>query len=177
MNPKQRTVILGLVFLLLLVFAYAENSSFFGSVGDVFANPVLAVMFIFVHNVLVVSLILLGMTFYVGLVLNFFPKKEIEYVVLDNPRIFAFIFTLIVIFISILRACVLVNGMVVLETLALVLIVSTPNAIIEGYGIFQTIERTLKQKMTLKALVGIYLLFFVAAMIEVGYVYLLRSVV
>ena len=175
MNPKQRTVILGLVFLLLLVFAYVENSSFFGSVGDVFANPPLAVLFIFVHNVLVVSLILLGMTFYVGLVVNFFPKKEIEYVVLNNPRIFAFIFTLIVILFSILRATMLVNGVVVLETLAFIILVSTPNAIIEGYVIFHTIEKTLKQKMTLKALVGIYLLFFVAAMIEVGYVHLLRT--
>lgn len=177
MNPKQKTVILGLVFLLLLVFAYIENSSFFGSVGDVFLNPPLAVLFIFIHNVLVVSLILLGMTFYVGLVLNFFPKKEMEYVVLHNPRIFAFIFTLIVILLSILRASMLVNGLVVLDTLALVILLSTPNAIIEGYGIFQTIEKTLKQKMTLKALVGIYLLFFVAALIEVGYVHLLRATV
>lgn len=175
MNPKQKTVILGLVFLLLLVFAYTENSSFFGSVGDVFLNPPLAVLFIFVHNVLVVSLILLGMTFYVRLVLNFFPKKEMEYVVLNNPRIFAFIFTLIVILFSIFRATMLVNGVVVLETLALIILLSTPNAIIEGYGIFHTIEKTLKQQMTLKALVGIYLIFFVAALIEVGYVHLLRA--
>ena len=175
MNPKQKTVILGLIFLSLLLFAYVENSSFFGSVGDVFLNPPLAVLFIFVHNVLVVSLILLGMTFYVRLVLNFFPKKEMEYVVLNNPRIFAFIFTLIVILFSIFRATMLVNGVVVLETLALIILLSTPNAIIEGYGIFHTIEKTLKQKMTLKALVGIYLIFFVAAIIEVGYVHLLRT--
>ena len=177
MKPKQRTVMLGLVFLLLLVLAYVENSSFFGSVGDVFSNPPLAVLFIFIHNVLVVSLILLGMTFYVGLVLNFFPKKEMDYVILHNPRLFAFIFTLVVIFLSIFRACMLVNGSVVLETLAFVILLSTPNAIIEGYGIFHTIEKTLKQKMTLKALVGIYLIFFVAALIEVGYVHLLKAVV
>jgi len=163
LNQKKKTVILGLVFLLLLVFAYVENTSFFGSVGDVFLNPPLAVLFVFVHNVLVVSLILLGMTFYVGLVLNFMPKKEIEYVILNNPRIFAFVFTLMIILLSILRASMLVYGQVVLNTLVLVILVSTPNAIIEGYGIFQTIEKTLKRRMAMKSLVAIYLIFFVAA--------------
>ena len=177
MNHKKRTVILGLVFLLLLVFAYVENSSFFGSLGDVFSNPPLAVLFVFVHNVLVVSLILLGMTFYVGLVLNFMPQRKTEYVVLHNPRIFAFVFTLMIIFISILRASMLVYGQVFVDTLALVILLSTPNAIIEGYGIFQTIEKTLKRKMTMKALVGIYTIFFVAALIEVGYVHLLKAIV
>ena len=105
------------------------------------------------------------------------PKRDIEYVILHNPRIFAFIFTVMVIFISILRASTLVYGKVFFETLALVLLVSTPNAIIEGYGIFQTLERTLKRSMTTKALVGIYGLFFVAAIIEVGYVYLLRAMI
>jgi asparagine N-glycosylation enzyme membrane subunit Stt3 len=61
-----------------------------------------------------------------------------------------------------------------MNTLAIVILLSTPNAILEGYGIFQTIERTLKRKMTLKTLAGIYLLFFIAAIIEVGYVYLPR---
>lgn len=177
MSPKKKTVILGLVFLLLLGLAYAENSSFFGSVGDVFSNPLVAILYIFVHNVLVVSLILLGMTFYVGLVENFMSNRDEEYVIINNPRIFAFIFTLIVLFISILRASTLVYGQVFLNTLVLVVLLSTPNAIIEGYGIFQTIEKTLKSKMSLKALVAIYLLFFVAAIIEVGYVYLLRVAV
>ena len=177
MNQKKRTVILGLVFLLLLVFAYVENGSFFSSLGDVFLNPPLAVLFVFVHNVLVVSLILLGMTFYVGLVLNFMPQRKIEYVVLHNPRIFAFVFTLMVIFISILRASMLVYGQVFVDTLALVILLSTPNAIIEGYGIFQTIEKTLKRKMTMKALAAIYMIFFVAALIEVGYVHLLKAIV
>jgi len=177
LNQKKKTVILGLVFLLLLVFAYVENSSFFDSLGDVFLNPPLAVLFVFVHNVLVVSLILLGMSFYVGLVLNFMPQRKIEYVVLHNPRIFAFVFTLMIIFISILRASMLVYGQVFVDTLALVILLSTPNAIIEGYGIFQTIEKTLKRKMTMKALVGIYTIFFVAALIEVGYVHLLRAIV
>ena len=168
---------LGAVFLLLLVFAYSENSSFFGSVGDVFANAPLAVFFIFVHNVLVVSLILLGMTFYVGLVLNFMSKNENDYVILNHPRIFAVVFTIMVIFISILRSTNLFYGKVFIETLPLVILLSTPNAIIEGYGIFQTIEKTLNRNMTTKALGGIYLLFLIAAVIEVGYLYLLRAMV
>jgi hypothetical protein len=177
LDPKKKTVILGLIFLALLLFAYTENSSFFYSLGDVFTNPPLAVLFVFVHNVLVVSLILLGMTFYVELVVNFMPKREIEYVIIDNPRIFAFVFTLMVIFISILRASTLVYGQVFVETLALVILLSTPNAILEGYGIFQTIERTLKRKMSMKALAAIYTIFFIAAVIEVGYVQLLRAAV
>ena len=177
MDPKKKTVILGLVFLLLLVFAYIENSSFFYSLGDVFGNPPLAVLFVFVHNVLVVSLILLGMTFYVEIVLNFMPKREIEYVVLNNPRIFAFVFTLMVIFISILRASTLVYGQVFVDTLLLVILLSTPNAILEGYGIFHTIEKTLKRKMSMKALAAIYTIFFIAALIEVGYVQLLMATV
>ena len=71
----------------------------------------------------------------------------------------------------------LVYGQVFVDTLALVILLSTPNAIIEGYGIFQTIKKTLKRKMTMKALVGIYTLFFVAALIEVGYVHLLKAIV
>jgi len=176
-NDKKRTVTLGLVFLLLLVFAYVENGSFFGSLGDVFGNPALAVLFVFVHNVLVVSLILLGMTFYVGLVVNFMPQRKTEYVILNNPRIFAFVFTLMVIFISILRASMLVYGQVCVDTLALVIFISTPNAILEGYGIFKTIEKTLKRKVTMKVLAGICTIFFVAALIEVGYVHLLRAIV
>jgi hypothetical protein len=177
MNPKQKTALLGIVFLSLLVFSYVENTSFFGSVGNVFLNPPLAVLFVFIHNVLVVSMILLGMTFYVELVLNFMAKNETDYMVLNNPRKFAIVFTVMVIFISILRISTLVYGRIVLETLGLAIVLSTPNAILEGFGIFQTIERTLKRSITTKALAGIYLLFLVAAIIEVGYVYLLRSMV
>ena len=174
MNLKKRTAILGFVFILLLLPAYLENSSFFRISGDIFLNPLLAILFIFVHNVLVISLILLGMTFYVGLVLAFIPKRKIEYAVLNNPRIFAIVFTIMIILLSILRASTLIYGQVFMNTLVMVILLSTPNAILEGYGIFQTIERTLKRKMTLKTLAGIYLLFFIAAIIEVGYVYLPR---
>ena len=177
MDQKKKTAVLGLVFLPLLAFAYVENTYFFGIVENVFLNPPLAVLFVFVHNVLVISLILLGITFYVELVLNFFPQRKIEYVVLNNPCIFALVFTLMIIFISILRASMLVYGQVVVNTLLFVILLSTPNAIIEGYGIFKTIEKTLKRNMTTKALVAIYLIFFVAALVEIGYMLLLRAVI
>lgn len=99
------------------------------------------------------------MTLYGGLVLTFMPKRKIENVVLNNSRIFAFVFTKMILLLSIFGASILVYEQVFLNTLALVILLSIPNAIIEGYGIFQTIERTLKRKMTLKALVGIYCFF------------------
>jgi hypothetical protein len=167
---------LGLVFVILLILAYIENGTFFGSVGNVFLNPLLAILFVFVHNVLVVSLILLGMTFYVGIVLNFMFERKEEYVLINNPSIFAFVFTLIIIFISILRVSMLVYGQILFNSLPLFLILSTPNGIIEGYGIFQTIKKTLQRRMTIKILGGIYLVFFVAALVEVGYVTLLLEV-
>ena len=173
MNEARKTVVLGLVFLLCLALAYVENTSFFNYLRDVFLNPPLAVLVVFIHNVLAVSLILVGMTFYVGVVLNFMPKREIEYVVLQHPRVFAVVFTVMIMLITILRTSMLVMGQVVLNTLVLVILLSTPNAILEGYGIFQTIEKTLKRKMTLKDLAIIYLIFFIAAVIEVGYVQLL----
>ena len=72
MDAKKNTALLGLAFLVLLGLAYAENLFFFSILGEVLQNQFLAVGMLFLHNVLVVSLILLGMTFYVNLVvLNF----------------------------------------------------------------------------------------------------------
>jgi len=176
LDEAKRTAVLGLVFLLCLVLAYVENRSFFNYLGDVFSNPPLAVLVVFIHNVLVVSLILLGMTFYVGVVLNFMPKRKIEYVVLEHPRIFAFAYTVMILLISVFRTSMLVYGQVFVETLPLVILLTVPNGIIEGYGIFETIEKTLKRKMTLKDLVVIYFIFFVAAVVEVGYVQLLSLI-
>jgi len=177
LDEAKRTVVLGLVFLLCLVLAYVENRSFFNYLGDVFLNPPLAVLVVFIHNVLVVSLILLGMTFYVGVVLTFMPKRKIEYVVLEHPRVFAFAYTVMILLISVFRTSMLIHGQVFIETLPLVILLTVPNGIIEGYGIFQTIEKTLERKMTLKDLAVIYAIFFVAAVIEVGYVQLLSLII
>ncbi|MBS7621712.1 hypothetical protein KEJ32_06350, partial [Candidatus Bathyarchaeota archaeon] len=45
-----------------------------------------------------VSLIIIGISFYVKFVTAFLPKSEIEYIMLNHPRIFAVIFTLIILF-------------------------------------------------------------------------------
>jgi len=175
-NEAKRTIVLGLVFLLCLALAYIENVSFFNYLRDAFSSPPLAVLLFFIHNVLAVSLILVGMTFYVGFVLTFMPKRKYEYVVLEHPRIFAFAYTVMILLISIFRTSMLVYGQIFVENLPLVILLSAPNGIIEGYGIFQTIEKTLKRTMTMKDLAIIYALFFVAAIIEVGYIQLLSRV-
>jgi hypothetical protein len=170
---KKRAVLLGLTLLIFLALAYFENRTFFAYSGGWFDNPPLAVMLVFVHNVLVVSLILLAMSFYVELVLAFFKPQKYEYVVLEHPRIFAVIFTCMIILLSILRASTIVFGSIILSRLATVVLLSLPNGIIEGYGIYLTIQRTLRRRMDMRDLVTIYLLFFVAAVVEVGFINLL----
>jgi len=167
---KKRTVILGLVFLFFLAFSYIENTSFFVYIRDSFANPPIAVPLVFIHNVLAISLIILAMAFYVEIVLTFMPKRKIEYVVLQNPEIFAVVFTVMIILISILRASTLVRGQVDVTTLALVILLSLPNGLVEGYGIFQAIKKTLKKTLQTRDLAIIYSIFFIAAVVEVGFV-------
>lgn len=177
MDGTRKTIVLGIVFVLCLAAAYVENIFFFSSLADRLSNPLLSMLVIFIHNVLVVSLILVAMTFYVSLVLTFFPKRKYEYVVLEHPRLFAFIFTLVILLVSILRTSTLLHGRVFLESLALVVLVSAPNGIIEGYGIFQCINKTLNRNMTLKDLAVIYSIFFIAAIIETAYTQALLSTV
>jgi hypothetical protein len=173
-EKKKRTVILGLVFLFFLLFAYIENTSFFVYIRDSFTtNPLLAVVLVFIHNVLAISLIILGMTFYVEIVLNFMPKRKIEYVVLQNPTVFAVVFTVMILSLSIFRASTLMKGAVDIGSLALVILISAPIALVEGYGIFQAIKRTLSKNLTLRGLGAVYLIFFAAAVVEVGFVQLL----
>jgi len=173
MNPTKRTVTLGLVFLLFLALSYIENVSFFNYIKDVFMNVPLAVTLVFIHNLLAISLIILGMAFYVEFVLTFLPEKKIERVVLRHPRIFALVFTIIILFMSILRASTLLQGQVAVNTLALVMLFSLPNGILEGYGIFRSIEKTLGRKLTFKDLAIVYSIFLLAAIFEVGFVHVL----
>lgn len=176
MDAKTRTVLLGLAFLILLVLSSFENMIFFNLLDVVLQNQYLAVGMLFVHNILVVSLILLGMTFYVSLVLNFFKKRKYEYVVIEHPRIFAIVFTIMVVFLSILRGSTLISGGVNVDALPLIILISTPIGIVEGYGIYLTIKKTLGREMTTKDLAFIYGIFLVAAIMEVGLINLLRSV-
>jgi len=169
-SGKKRTVLLGLVFLFFLVLAYVENTSFFVYIRDSFTNLPLGVVLVFVHNVLAVSLIILGMAFYVEVVLTFMPKRKIEYVVLQNPEVFAVVFAAMIILISILRASTLVRGQVEVSTLAMVVLLSLPAGLVEGYGIYQAIKKTLKKTLVTRDLVMIYGVFFIAAVVEVGFI-------
>jgi len=169
-SGKKRTVLLGLVFLFFLTLAYVENTSFFVYIRDSITNLPLGVVLVFIHNVLAISLIILGMTFYVEVVLTFMPKRKIEYVVLQNPEVFAIVFAVMILLISILRASMLVKGQVEVGTLAMVVLLSLPAGLIEGYGIYIAIKKTLKKSLQTRDLALIYAVFFVAALVEVGFV-------
>jgi hypothetical protein len=176
LDAKKKTVLLGLAFVILLGLSYAENQFFFSILGDVLQNQFLAVGMLFLHNVLVVSMILIGMTFYVNLVvLNFFKREKHADVVISHPGIFAAVFACMIVFLSILRGATLINGGVTLETLPLILLVSAPVGIIEGYGIYLTIKKTLSRTMTMKSLAYIYGVFFLASVVEVGFIHLLTT--
>lgn len=176
MDSTRRTILLGLVFLLFLALSYIENVSFFNYIKDIFMNFPLATTLVFIHNLLAISLIILGMAFYVEFVLAFLPEKNIERVVLHHPRIFALVFTTVILLVSILRASTLLQGQVAINTLALVIIFSLPNGILEGYGIFRSIEKTLGRKLTLRDLAIVYSIFFFAAIFEVGFVHILLAI-
>ena len=176
MHPKRSARLLGLAFMVLLALSYVENIVFFSVLGDILRNHFLAVVMLFIHNVLVVSLILLGMTFYVKrVVLNFFKREKYAHVVLEHPRTFALVFTFVVLFLSILRGSSFLGGISV-EALPLILLVSAPVGVIEGYGIYLTIKKTLSRNMSMKDLAYIYGIFFIAAIMEVGFINLLISV-
>ncbi len=171
MDSKKYTAFLGLAFIGLLGLAYAENLFFYSILGEVLRNVLLAVAMLFLHNVLVVSLILLGMTFYVNLVvLNFFKNDKHADVIISHPRTFGLVFSFIVVFLSILRGANMTQGGVNLEVLPLILLISTPIGIVEGYGIYLTIKRTLSRTMSMKSLAAVYGVFFVASLMEVAFI-------
>ncbi len=174
-NERGKMLVLGLLFLACLTLAYAENLLFFGSLGDVFAQPWKAVLVVFSHNVLAVSLIMLGMSFYVRVVLNFLPQRRHKYIVLEHPRLFAFVFTIIILVISVLRANTLLGGEILSNAIFFVLL-SLPQGILEAYAIFLAIEKILEKRMTKRKLVTVYMLFFLAALLEVGFIQLLLIV-
>ena len=172
-DERTRTVVLGLAFLIFLTLSYIENNFFFQMLKDVLQNPLLAVTMLFIHNVLVISLILLGMTFYVNLVIsNFFKREKYAHIVLEHPRTFALAFTVMILFLSILREGNLFGGVSV-EALPLILLISAPMGILEGYGMYLTIKKTLSRTMSMKDLAYIYGVFLIAAIIEVGFINLL----
>jgi len=174
LNEKGKVLALGLLFVVCLMLAYGENLFFFQSLGDVFAQPWKAVLVVFSHNVLAVSLFVLGMSFYVRFVLNFLPPRRYKYVVLEHPRLFASVFTIMILAISVLRANTLLGG-AILSNAMFVILLSLPQGILEAYAIFLAIEKTLEKRMTKRKLVTVYMLFFLAALLEMGFIQLLRT--
>ena len=174
LDERERAALLGLAFLILLVSSYFENAAFFTVLNALLHNQFLAVVMIFLHNVIIASLILLGMTFYVNLVtLNLFKKQKYEYTVLRHPKAFAILFTVLFLFLSILRGSTLLFGGINFEALPLILLESAPIGLIEGYGIYLTISKTLSRNMSIKDLAHIYGVFLIGALIEVGFISLL----
>jgi len=167
-------VLLGLAFLILLIVSYFENVIFFQTLNTLFSNQLLAFFMVFIHNITVISLILLGMTFYVNLVIQgFFKGEKHERVILEHPGTFAIVFTILIVFLSLLRGSTLIFGEIMVEELPKILLASVPIAIVEGYSIYFTIKKTLSRTISLKDLAYIYGLFFVAAVVEVGFINLL----
>jgi hypothetical protein len=109
-------------------------------------------------------------------VLNFFKREKYGNIVLEHPKTFALIFTVMIVFLSILRGSTLIYGGVTVEALPLILLISTPIGIVEGYGIYLTIEKTLRRTMSMKDLAYIYGIFLIAAIMEVGFVNVLIMV-
>ena len=176
MDAKRKTALLGLAFIVFLVLSYVESMIFFNILGDILRNHLLAVIMLFIHNVLVISLIVLGMTFYVNLVVsNFFKREKYAHIVLEHPKTFAIVFTVMILFLSILREGSLFGGVSV-EALPLILLISAPMGIVEGYGMYLTIKKTLSRTMSMKDLAYIYSIFLIAAIMEVGFINLLISV-
>ena len=117
------------------------------------------------------------MAFYVNLVVSdFFKREKYAYIVLDHPRTFAAVFAFMILFLSILRGANFFFGRVMVEDLPSILLVSAPIGIIEGYGIYLTIKKTLSRTMSMKDLAYIYGIFIVAAVIEVSFINLLTRV-
>lgn len=175
LDERKRTVLLGLAFLVLLIFSFFANTVFFEILDALFQNQLLVFSMIFMHNVIVVSLVLLGMTFYVDLVvLGFFKREKHANIVIEHPRTFAIVFAFTVLSLSILRETNIFLGRIILEALPIIFLVSAPIGLIEGYGIYLTINKTLSRTITLKDLVHIYGIFLIAAIIEVSFINLLR---
>jgi hypothetical protein len=174
LDKKERLILLGSALLILLVISYFENVIFFKALSTLFQDYPLAFLMVFVHNATVLSLILLGMKFYANLViLGFFEGQKYEYVILEHPGTFAVVFTVMIVFVSILRGSTLILGGINVETLPKILIISAPIGILEGYGIYFTIKKTLSRAMSLKNLAYAYCIFLVAAVIEIGFIMLL----
>ena len=119
--------------------------------GDILQNQFSAVGILFLHNSLIVAFILLGMTFYVNLVvLKFFKQEEHTELIITHPRSFAAIFACSIVFLSMIPRATLSNGEITVETHLLILLISASVGVVEGYDICFTIKKTLGRIMSMK---------------------------
>jgi len=177
LDAKKNTALLGVAFLDFFGVGVRGEPVFLHILGDILQNQLLAVGILFLHNVLVVSLILLGMTFYVNLViLKFFKREKHADVIITHPRSLASVFACLIVFLSILLGATIINGGITLENLPLILLIlliSAPVGIVEGYGVYLTIKKTLGRIMSMRGLSFIYGVFLVASIMEVGFINLI----
>ena len=174
-QEKTHVIFLGLSFLGLLLVSSFANTLFLNSLNLLYQNQILIFSMIFMNNIIVISLIILGMTFYVKLVtLGFLKNDKNSTVIIDHPRLFSIIFSFIVLFLGILRGVNHFFGKITIELLPLILFLNTPIGIIEGYGVYFTIKKTLKRKLSLRSLVYIFFIFIIAAIFEVGMITVLN---
>jgi hypothetical protein len=175
-SSRGRATALGLVFALFLAIAYFENIAFMGYVNYVFSTPPFAVIMFFIHNVIVVSLIIIGMSFYVEFIPAFLPKRSFDYVVLNHPRFFALVFTIIILIVSVLRVNRFLYGLYLINLIQIIALLSLPHGILEAYGIYRAIYKTLKRELTNRVLFEIYLIFLLAATLEIGFLQFLKII-
>ncbi|MEM1574510.1 MAG: hypothetical protein QXF09_04240 [Nitrososphaerota archaeon] len=169
MRKKIETILLGFVFLLFLLLGYIENTIIFRyAYKIILSDKILGLLEIFLHNVIVVSIIIIGMSFYVRVV-DFLPRREFEYMVLEHPKIFALFFTIIFFSISIIRTTNILK--VNLINALLFIIFSLPHGILEFYSIFLAIKITLEKNLSINKLIIIYFILLISAILELFLIY------
>jgi len=175
-NPKiNRAILLGGAFLTLLMLSSVANTVFLNSLNALYQNPFLFFSMVFMNNIIVISLILLGMSFYVHLVTSgFFKNEKHSNIILEHPKLFAFIFAFIVLFLGILRGVNQSFGKIAIEHLPAIFLITAPIGMIEGTAVYLTIKKTLNKTINIRSLVCIFGIFVIAALIEVGLLSILK---
>jgi hypothetical protein len=173
MHKKIETILLGFIFLIFLLLGYIENSIIFRYASKIILNETLGFLVLFLHNVIVVSMIIIGMSFYVRVV-DFLPRRKFEYMVLEHPKFFALFFTMIFFSLSIIRTTNILR--VSLKDMLLFIIFSLPHGILEFYSIFLAIKITLEKNLSINKLIIIYFILLISAILELFLIhYTLKS--
>lgn len=163
MNKKIETILLGFTFILFLFLGYIENIIVFRYAPKIILNEILGFLVIFLHNITVASIIIIGMSFYIKVV-DFLPRRKFEYMVLEHPKVFALFFTAIFFSFSIIRTINILK--VNLIDIFLFIFFSLPHGILEFYSIFLAIRITLEKNLSINKLMLIYSILLISAILE-----------